>query len=37
MLTMPMGPGSERWCRLLLIVLLVLPMSAAIGLCADDG
>jgi len=37
MLTMPMGPGAERWCRLLLIVLLVLPMSATIGLCADDG
>jgi len=26
-----------RWGRLLLIVLLVLPMFAAIGLCADDG
>jgi hypothetical protein len=30
---MPMGP----WCRLLLVVLLVLPMPAAIGLYADDG
>jgi hypothetical protein len=37
MLTMPMGPGVERWCRLLLIVLLVLPVSAVIGLYADDG
>jgi hypothetical protein len=34
---MPMGPGGERWCRLLLIVLLVLPVPVAIGLSADDG
>ena len=34
---MAMGPGAERWGRLLLIVLLVLPLFAAIGLCADDG
>src|SRR3981189_1588099 len=37
MLAMAMGPGAERWGRLPLIVLLVLPMFAAIGLCADDG
>jgi hypothetical protein len=34
---MPMGPGGERWFRLLLIVLLVLPSLAATGMCADDG
>jgi hypothetical protein len=35
---MPMGPGGARWCRLLLIVLLVLPVpAAAIGMYADDG
>ena len=34
---MPMGPGGARWCRLLLIVLLVLPIPAAIGMYADDG
>jgi hypothetical protein len=34
---MPMGPGGARWCRLLLIVLLVLPVPAAIGMYADDG
>jgi hypothetical protein len=37
MRSMPMGPGGERWCRLLLIALLVLPIPAAIGMCADDG
>jgi hypothetical protein len=37
MLTMPTGAGVERWCRLLLIVLLALPIPAAIGLYADDG
>ena len=34
---MPRGPGGGRWCRLLLIVLLVLPVSAALGVYADDG
>ena len=35
---MPMvGPCGARWCRLLLIVLLVLPIPAAIDLYADDG
>ena len=32
---MPMGPGGARWCRLLLIVLLVLPLPAALDLYAD--
>jgi hypothetical protein len=37
---MPMGPGGERWCRLLLLVLLVLlvlPLPAALDLYADDA
>ncbi len=34
---MPMGPGGARWCRLLLIVLLLLPIPAAIDVYADDG
>jgi hypothetical protein len=34
---MPMGPGGQWWCRLLLIALLVLPIPAAIGMYADDG
>ena len=34
---MPMRPGADRWCRLLVIALLVLPIPAAIGLYADDG
>ena len=34
---MPTGPDGGRWCRLLLIVLLVLPVSAALGVYADDG
>ena len=34
---MRMGPGGQRWCRLLLIALLVLPIPAAIGLYVDDG
>jgi hypothetical protein len=37
MRVMPRGPGGGRWCRLLLIVLLVLPVSAALGVYADDG
>ena len=36
MLTMPMGPGAERWCRLLLIVLLVLPMLAVVDPAEGD-
>jgi hypothetical protein len=34
---MPMGPSGARWCGLLLILLLVLPIPAGIGLYADDG
>jgi hypothetical protein len=34
---MPMGPGLERWCRVLLIALLLLPVSAVIDMYADDG
>ncbi len=34
---MPMGPRGARWCRLLLIVLLVLPIPAAIGMYDDGG
>ena len=34
---MPTGPSGVRWCRLLLIVLLVLPTPAAVGMYADDG
>jgi hypothetical protein len=34
---MPMGPGGARWCRLLLIALLLLPGFAVIGEYADDG
>ena len=34
---MLMGPGGERWCRLLLIALLVLPIPGALGLYVDDG
>ena len=34
---MPRGPGGGRWCRLVLIVLLVLPVSAALGVYADDA
>lgn len=32
---MPTRSGGERWCRLLLIVLLVLPLPAALDLYAD--
>jgi len=31
------GLGGERWFRLLLIALLVLPILAASGVDADDG
>jgi len=34
---MPMGPGADRWCRLLLVALLVLPIPAALGPYADGG
>ncbi|HJR03065.1 MAG TPA: hypothetical protein VKA83_15630 [Methylomirabilota bacterium] len=34
---MPMGPSGSRWCRLLLIVLLVLPIPAALGMYDADG
>jgi len=34
---MPRGLGGARWCRLLLIVLLVLPVSAALGVYAADA
>jgi hypothetical protein len=37
MRVMPRGLGGARWCRLLLIVLLVLPVSAPLGVYADDG
>jgi hypothetical protein len=34
---MPMGPSGSRWWRLLLIVLLVLPIPAALGMYDADG
>jgi hypothetical protein len=37
MQSMPMGPDGERWCRLLLVALLVLPGAAVIGMYVDDG
>jgi hypothetical protein len=37
MRAMPMGPGVDRWGRLLLIALLVLLLPGAIGIDADDG
>jgi hypothetical protein len=35
--SMPMGPVADRWCRLLLVALLVLPIPAALGPYADEG
>lgn len=34
---MSMGPGADRWCRLLLIALFALVLPAAIGIAVDDG
>ena len=34
---MPMGPGADRWCRLLLIALFALLLPAVIGTAVDDG
>ena len=34
---MPMGPGADRWCRLLLIALFALLLAAVIGTAVDDG
>jgi hypothetical protein len=34
---MPTEPSGSRWCRVLLIVLLVLPIPAALGMYGDDG
>jgi hypothetical protein len=34
---MPMGARGARWCRLLLIALLLLPIPAAIDMYADGG
>ena len=34
---MPMGPGADRWCRLLLVAVLVLSIPAALAPYADGG
>jgi hypothetical protein len=34
---MPTGPSGARWCRLLLIVLVVLAMPTGSDTYADDG
>lgn len=34
---MPMRPGADRWCRLLLVALLVLSIPAALAPYADGG
>jgi hypothetical protein len=34
---MRMRPGAERWCRLLLVVLLALPIPATLDTAADHG